>query len=645
MKRFWATLIAILLSCFCAASHTFSQQNTQTQNDSITYSYMLEEVVVYGTRTMRSPSMIIEITAEEIQKRNAVTVADVLRSDPGLTVTTGAKAETETKIRGFPARDVLVLIDGRPINPGYYGEVDLSMLPVDNIAKIRVIKGPASVAYGANSMGGVINIVTKNGLEKPRTVIVSEFGDYEFRKLSMNHSQKVNRFNYWISGYENHSLGFRLSDDFDGTSLEDGSLREQTSFHKLGVNGKLGFEPSARALYALSLGYHWAKKQVPVTIYSWESPRYRDFPDWERFSSSLSGNWHLSPTVELRSILFVDAQHDRFIDYSGPEMRDDQVNWDSKLENWTVGGHMDGKMNAWRNHRLHTGLNFRRDLMNKKPDLDEIWLSHYVYTGTAFVQDNFQPWEKTEVTVGASYNLFGTENDNSFTNKLCPMASVRQSLPLELQVRASYANAIRFPTLHKLYSEGSGNPDLKAEEANKYEIGVERHFTFDNALRSVSLEAVFFHNDLKNLIYRASRSYRFQNIGEAKLQGWELRTNVELSHYLSGDVSYGRIDPGESSEELLEDVSPNKIRIHLSGKTSFGMEAHYEFNYFDERTTYVSDLLLPDYEVHSVNVSQRVGEHLKVHFKVFNLLDTYYEEELGYPQPGRQFFGGVTLTL
>ncbi len=607
--------------------------------------YVLEEVVVYGTRTMRSPSMITEITAQEIQEQNAVTVADILRSDAGLEITTGPKAETMTRIRGFPAQDVLVLVDGRPINPGYYGRVDLSMLPTENIAKIEVAKGPTSAAYGANTMGGVINIVTKNGLEMPRTTVESEFGDDEFRKLSINHSRKVGQFNYWLSGYENYARGYALSEDFEPTSLEDGHLRNHSFYRKSGLDGKLGFQPSAKSLYALSLGYHWAEKDVPTTIYSWDKPAFRTFPNWEWFNSALSGNWHLSPKLELKSVFYVDSQQDRLIDYSGPEMRADQINWDSKLENWTVGGSADVKITAWRKHWIQVGLSFKRDLMNKEPDADAPREFHHIQNGTVYFQENYRPWDKTEAAVGVSDNFFGTDKRESSINKLCPMASIRQGLPYEMDFRASYANAIRFPTLNHLYDEFSGNPDLNAEQADKFEVGLERDFRFGSTFRSLSAEIAFFHNELTDMIYRESKSYPFRNIGKATLQGWELRTRFEFSRNLSGDITYARIEPRHSSDVLLEEAAPNRLRAEVSWVTDFGLEAGYELNYFDKRTTYITDRTLPQYMIHNGNISQRIGKYLRLQLRVFNLFDKDYQEQLGYPGPGRQFFAGMTWSL
>ena len=624
----------------------FSQQSVLVEADSIIQTFRLEEIVVYGEYNFRSPSMITEIKETDIQARNAATVADVLRFDSGLTITNGPKAETETKIRGFPARNVLVLVDGRPINPGYYGKVDLSMLPVDNIAKIKVIKGPASVAYGANGMGGVINVVTKNGLEKPRTVIKTEFGNHQYHQLSINHSRDIGKYNYWLSGYDNYSNGYELSKNFEPISLEDGGLRWNSYYHKAGGDLKIGYQPSKNNLYSVSFGFHWAKKNIPSTIYSWDNPRFRKIPNWQRYSGALSAKWNVGANTELKSILFIDAYNDRLIDYgNNREMLESEIAWDSKLENLTVGASLDYKINAFRQHNLQIGLHAKRDLMNKKPDVHDPWFLHYTFTGNVFLQDNYRPWKKTEIIAGISYNLHNIDIHNSYKDKFCPMISLNQEFPWKLKVHVSFADVIRFPTLHKLYSQSSGNPDLEPEEADKIEIGLERMFLFASPKRYLSAEFACFYNSLKNMIYRASKSYRFKNIEEAEFRGWEVCSKWSLNRYFGGEVSYGRLELLESSVELMEEVPENKYRIFLAGRIGFGTEVNYEFNYFDERKTYVSTIILPEYYIHNLNISQKIGSKLKLRLKISNVTDVDYQEELGYPCPGRRFIAGLTFNL
>ncbi len=462
-----------------ALSRAMAQYTLEIQEDTTFLLYRLEEVVVYGNRYVRSPSLITEIPAIEIRARNGGTVADILRRDPGLTVTSGPKAETETRIRGFKASDVLVLVDGRPINPGYYGKADLSMLPKDHIARIKIIKGPGSVAFGSNAMGGVINIITKNGFDAPRFRVDTEFGTHEFRRLSMNHSRRFGKFHTWISGYEHHANGFQLSRNFKTTPLEDGGLRSNSDYHKVGMIGKLGFRPSDRVDYSLSVGYHWAKKGCVPTVSLLEQPRFRKFPKWKRYGAALSGRWQLKPGMELKSILFVDGYHDRLKSYLTGTFSDDQLDYDSVLENWTLGGSAETRAEIGDSHKMQWGVHFRRDLMNKKPDADEPWVSHFHYTGSGFIEDRYSPWKRTTLTLGLGYHVFDTESKDGWTTYWSPMMSLNQALPYQVYVHASWANAIRFPTMHQLYGESSGNEDLKPESADKMEIGLERFLFLD----------------------------------------------------------------------------------------------------------------------------------------------------------------------
>jgi outer membrane receptor protein involved in Fe transport len=469
-------------------------------------------------------------------------------------------------------------------------------------------------------------------------------GDYLFRNLSLNHSRKIDNFNYWISGFENYSNGFKMSDDFVPTSLEDGGLRENSFYHKTGGNLKIGYQTEGLDLYSLSVGYNWAKKDVPTTIYSWDFPTHRKFPEWHRFSSALSGQWNITSLMQLKSVIYLDAYQDRLVDYKTSEMDYEEINFDSDLESWTAGGSLESEFSLFEAHQIHSGVSFKRDLMNKKSDLDQPWVSNLTYTGNAFFQDFFKPWEMTSITLGLNY-LFFQVQEGLTKNKLSPMISISQNLFTSFRAYASYANAIRVPTLHQLYSETSGNPDLKPEEADKIEAGVEWYFLMNNEDRYLSLQLAYFYNELTNLIYRASSSYRFQNISNAKLQGIEARSVFYYNRNISAELSYCYLNSPGSSTEILEEVPQNKVRFAVSIITDFRVNVNYEFNYFDERTTYIPSKNLNSYTLHSINVSYQLLDFLKLRAELNNLTDAYYEEELGYPSAGRIFIFGATLSF
>ncbi|MFZ5518946.1 MAG: TonB-dependent receptor plug domain-containing protein [Candidatus Zhuqueibacterota bacterium] len=643
MSRFQLYIVLLTLALLLPSG--YAQEVYPAKSDSGVQYFRLQEIVIYGNRDKVNQCTVLELDQQQMKTRNSTTVSELLSFEPGLNLTSGYKSETETRIRGFRSSDVLVLMDGRPINPGYYGRVDLSMLPLDNLAKVTVIKGPASVAYGANAMGGVINIVTQNGMENPRTVVEAKLGDYQYRSINLNHSRQIGRFNYWISGYEHHANGLAMSREFEPTKYEDGGKRELSRYHKLGISGKVGFSPHDNLWLTLSSDYHWAKKDIPVAtrFVPGDTPRYWRFPNWERYSLALSGEWKLNSGLSMKSIIFTDAYNDRLINYLTAEMDEDYIDYDSLLENFTTGGLVQGEYFPSPRHHLLVGVQFRRDQMDKKPDLNEPWENHFASTGSFYAQDDFKPWEKTLVTLGVGYFYHRTEVGPGSGN-VTPMASIQQQLWHDWNLFASYSQAVRFPTLHQLYSVTSGNSELQPEYANKFELGVKKIFGSSHPHRFLSVDLALFYNELEDMIYRSSRSLRYKNISRSTMQGVEFRMNYSVNRYVSGELSYSFIDFPQPTMEIDEYLPANKFRGMVTVKSNVGTKLSYEAAYVDERLFYYTSTfftVMPDFYIHNVNVSQEITQWLSVRLEVSNLLDKYYEEEFGYPQPGRQVLGGI----
>jgi len=637
-------LFSILASCvfiFSPKWQVYAQDTYYMQNDTIYTVYKFEEVVVYGKRYVRPPSMITEIDTTLLKVRNSSSVADILRMDTGIIVSTGTKGETRTSIRGFNSRDILVLVDGYPLNTGYYGKVDLSMIQAENIAKIKIVKGPASTAYGANTMGGVINIITKSVFQKPLIKINTEFGANQFYRINFIHSRSIGRFNYSIFAYRNHSKGFVLSKSFEPTIYEDGEIRDNSNYDKAGIYTKIGLNYSKNITLGLDLGAHWAEKGCPATVSPLELPRYSDFPEWRRFSSSLNGSFRLSPAANLKTVLFVDSQNDRYKSYKTAEMSDDKLIYDSLLENWTTGGSIKLYLNTRNKKQLITGITFRRDLMNKKPDIDKYWYSHHNFTCSVFTEFSALSWKTAAITTGIGFHIFSNDNISDIVSHFSPLLSLSQILPFKFNLTCSWSNAIRFPTMHHLYSTTSGNESLKPEEADKIEVGLERTF-FISSFGSSTAEIVWFDNKLKNLIYRESRTYIYQNIKKARLCGFEGRLKWKPSESLSVNIGYAIINGDLSTGELLENVPQKHLSLELYAKSGFGTIFYLSFNTYNDITTYIESVNLPNYCINNISLSQKIMQALSVNLKVNNLFDKNYMEELGYPGTGRQITLGFS---
>jgi len=174
-----------------------------------------KDIVVYGKKTpMNAVITVSEMASKDIEERGAQTVGEALEFVPGVDVQVGGKGEGSLNIRGFEQRDFKVLIDGVPAYEGYFGTVDLFAIPVESIDKIVVIKGASSVLYGANTMGGVVNIITKKGTEKKKTNFSVSFGDYNTQSYICNHGAQYGKINYYLGYSWRSSDGLRLSSDF-----------------------------------------------------------------------------------------------------------------------------------------------------------------------------------------------------------------------------------------------------------------------------------------------------------------------------------------------------------------------------------------------------------------------------------------------
>ena len=121
-------------------------------------------------------------------------MADALEQLPGVDVQKGGKSQNYVSIRGFDQSDIKVLIDGVPVYEQYFRTLDLDQIPADSIAKITVTKGASSVLYGSNTLGGVINIITKKAGAKPSATVSGAWGDYGTERYSANVSGPVGKF-------------------------------------------------------------------------------------------------------------------------------------------------------------------------------------------------------------------------------------------------------------------------------------------------------------------------------------------------------------------------------------------------------------------------------------------------------------------
>ena len=202
----------------------FSETETQQ-----TAAYTLGEVVVTGERVgVEAIGTVREITADDIARRDARNLNQALELLPGLDIRTATDGIPRIDLRGFRSRHVLLLLNGIPFNSAFDGQFDPSIIPVENIAKIKVSYGNNSVLYGQGGLGGVINVITKKGTEGIQGNVKLETGARNRNLGSFSVSGAKDRFDAFVSGSALDSDGFVLANDFEATSEEDGGLSENS---------------------------------------------------------------------------------------------------------------------------------------------------------------------------------------------------------------------------------------------------------------------------------------------------------------------------------------------------------------------------------------------------------------------------------
>lgn len=199
-------------------------QNSSVQKTDTTGLYRLNDVVVTATKTpthkFEIANSISVIDWRQIENSNAENVLDLLKNEVGLTYTRqgGNGTLSNINIRGANNSYTLVLVDGVEMNlvndPG--GVYDFSALPIDNIDRIEILRGPQSTLYGSDAMAGVVNIITKKGSGSPKFNLFTEGGSYQTYKALIGLNGAIQNLNYSLTLSRTGSEGFSVATEDSG---------------------------------------------------------------------------------------------------------------------------------------------------------------------------------------------------------------------------------------------------------------------------------------------------------------------------------------------------------------------------------------------------------------------------------------------
>lgn len=685
----WKTKLGMMLLCAGIATAlpaTAAEQKTDEGFES----YDLGEVYVKGEKppVVKETAITTVITADDIKATNSHTVSEALSHATGVRVSTGNKNVPTVSIRGFFDQNrVLVLIDGVPYYETKYGGLDLNSLTTDNVSKIEITKGAASILYGANAEGGVINIVTKQASGKPTLSVNVEGGEVDYYKASLSQGMKKGIFNYWLSYTHQQAHGWRMSDDFVprtgnviGTAprsgvFEDGGTRNQSDYYMDSVWAKFGIEPTAGSEYFINFNYtakdHGNPSSLDSVRVNTRRPafanffRFNQYDDW---GIDLSGQQKLGEKWTLKGKLFYHNHVDGLDSYSNENFT--TIIARSNYYDYMLGGSLIAEWRPVNWNTVRFVLNYRGDSHKQRDDNYLPFENFFALTGSTGVEDEITFNKNFSVVVGGSYDWFRiTDANRNNTNRTTgafinqtplatsptttdfnPMIGATYLFTDKTKLFASVARKSRFPTLDQLYSSVSGNINLKPEHAINATVGVSRSFS-----SYLWGELAFFYSQVTDFITRPTNTSANENIGKVELYGIEVSSEIypmqDLVLKLGYNFNHATDQSSNRVTENVRNVPEHKLDIGLQytapyTKTRFNLNGILMGNLFSQVPTPASpttrEIETAGFFVMDMRLTQPFLKNFEAYLAINNLFDRNYEPESGFPAPGRTIFGGIT---
>ena len=576
------------------------------------------------------------VNGEDFQTYHYPTVDEALRSVPGVEIRrSGAYGKTTSvTIRGANANQVQVLVDGLRVKSPTLGQVDLSDISPDLIERIEVIRGAQSTLYGADAIGGVINIITRKGKGGPfQATVQQEVGNYDtlVSRATVYGAWKI--LNYALSASHFESNGQFQNDETDanaisariGATLPGNSTLDfvfRYNKNDIGVPVK-GVFPGPQPINPII--NRNARSQSETTIFSLEG-KTRPVEWWEtrgrlaRYENSAGFQDSVDPGVDFDFPTF------------------SQVNVERREAEW-VNSFFIGKWST-----SSVGLEHRR----------EIGESHNTFravseTQSVFFEQQLRFFERLFLTGG-----FRVEDNSVFGTTTTERGSLAFLIKeTGTRLRGSAGTGFRAPTFNDLFFPGFGNPDLQPEKSLSYDFGVDQKL-WNNRIR---LGLTYFQNNFRNLIAcctplpTAPFGGPF-NVGRARSAGIEFTSEVDVLPNLIASLNYTYTDSENlATDRPLPREPRHRWNIGLTWEPISKLSLFTQVHVVSEQFEPIGEVYNSGHTLVDIGGTWRILERtgwlqkLELTGRIQNLLNEGYAEVRGFPALGINALVGLRASF
>ncbi|NOT13894.1 MAG: TonB-dependent receptor [Methylococcaceae bacterium] len=604
--------------------------NIQAQEAPTTKSLTLPEMVVTATRieTPRNQlsAAVTVYTREDIERLQVKTFPDLLRGTTGIDMTQqgGDGKTTSMFLRGTDSSHVLVLIDGIKVGSATLGTTPFEFIPIDQIERVEIIRGPQSSLYGSEAIGGVIQIFTRKGggSEKPTITLDAGGGNYDTMKSSGTVSGKWKNNWYSVGASHINTQGFStrplVPNPFGGDPLDQ---PDDDGYYNTAVNARLG---------------HHFDNNAEIEASFMRSQGRNDFDgifqDKTKFINQVAA---LSGSMDIldnwRSTLRLGQSfddNDQFSPNGSFYSRFNTTRWNVSWLN---------EVDLSDEHKLIMGSDYREDEADYRQDARDSPNKYAVksrYDVGVFGEYHGQFYKDHFINASLRW-----DNNEQFGDYVTGNVGLRSNWNYGISTFANFGNAFKAPTFNDLYYPDAGNPDLKPEESISAEIGLAgKH-------NDVQWELRAYHTNIDNLINWApaptiADPFRWipSNVDKAEIQGIEAETTAQLLDW-NIKLSLNLLNP--------EDRKTNKRLLRRADKT-LSFDLSRSFGNFDVG----ANILAQDYRFDDAENTVKVAGYATMdlrtayHFnknwmlsaRLNNLLDKQYQTVSLYNTADRNFF-------
>ena len=586
---------------------------------------VLEPVVVTAARMpQRFTDLVADVTvidAQAIRRSGAQSLAELLQRQPGVEIVQngGPGASSGVFLRGANTAQTLVLVDGLRVSSSTAGATALEAIPLEQIERIEILRGPSSSLYGADAIGGVIQVFTR----KPATALQANA----------------------TAGYGTHDTVLGTAGVSGGNDVMRGSLqigaRRSAGFNSIVNPANFAYDPDRD-------GYrdHDVSAQGALTLATGHEASA------QFFRSRLDNQFDAGDGFDDRTVTTLTAWQlalrDRFLPawesrVSAGEGEDESV---SKLASGDSPFRTRQRQYAWQNevsldaagatHRVTVAVERREERVATDPPFPVTLRTTNsvtaVYSGTIdahVLQANLR-----------------SDDSNQFGNRTTGALAYGYRISPQWRITASAGTAFKAPTFNDLYFPGFSNPGLRPETARNVEAGA--YYTTSLAGVRVDAHAVAWHNRVRDLIvFQCDVDFNCapQNVSDATLKGVTLGVDAvaeRTSAHLSVDLQSPRDD---ATGHLL----PRRARrhgalgvLHQAGPVSLGAEVVASSRRFDD-----AENLRPlgGYAILNLTAEWPVTATTTLFLRADNVFDRNYELAADFSTGGARIFGGVRWRL